>query len=72
MADERHTRGPIGGVRKRRRLTADELIWLAYSRVPAELRLCASFEAMPEAARAVWLEIAKRNLAAGGVAEGDM
>jgi hypothetical protein len=52
-------------MRKRRRLTDDEIIWLAYSKVPMELRLCASFAAMPEAARAVWLGIGKRYLAAG-------
>ena len=52
-------------MKRRRRLTDDELIWRAYCRAPEQSRLCADIDSMPESARRIWLDIAKRNIAGG-------
>lgn len=50
---------------RQRRLTEAELIWIAYQEVPPERRRIASYEEMPETARAIWRDIVKKLLANG-------
>lgn len=57
--------GPEPVKTKRRKWTDAELIWAAYSTVPAKDRRVTSYDELTEHAKTVWLAIAKRYIANG-------